>query len=65
MIAGMLHQAGYRARFVISPYLEHFTERIRVNLRNSGDDLANLVQLIKEKIDGMVEDGFNHPTELR
>lgn len=65
MIAGMLHQAGYRVGLFISPYLEHFTERIRVNLKEiPGDDLANLVQLIKEKIDGMVEDGFNHPTEF-
>ena len=33
MITNILHEAGYKVGMFISPYLENFTERIQVELR--------------------------------
>ena len=65
MTTSILHQAGYKVGMFISPYLERFTERIQVNLEEIPvDELALLTEQVKEQIDGMVRDGFNHPTEF-
>lgn len=65
MIAHVLTEAGYTVGMFVSPYLEEFTERIQVNLKEiSHDDLARITKLVKDKIDGMVEEGKNHPTEF-
>lgn len=63
--AAILHQAGYRVGMFVSPYLENFTERIQVNFQEiPGEELAKLTKQVKEQIDRMVGDGFNHPTEF-
>lgn len=65
MIASMLNHAGYRVGMFVSPYLERFTERIQINFQEIPEEaLTNLVKLVREQINGMVEDGFNHPTEF-
>ncbi|WP_425448150.1 bifunctional folylpolyglutamate synthase/dihydrofolate synthase [Dethiothermospora halolimnae] len=64
-ITSILKEANYRVGLFTSPYLEKFTERIRINDDNIPDgDLARIVVSVKEKVEEMVEDGFNHPTEF-
>ena len=49
----------------ISPYLERFTERIQVNLKEiQPDELARITAVVKTKVDEMLMDGMNHPTEF-
>ena len=65
MITNILHEAGYKVGMFISPYLENFTERIQVELREiPREDLAKTTQQVKEKVDEMVASGRNHPTEF-
>lgn len=65
MITHVLHQSGYKVGMFISPYLENFTERIQVGLKEiPRDDLAKVTQKVKEKVDDMVKEGLNHPTEF-
>jgi len=65
MITHILHQSGYKVGMFISPYLENFTERIQVGLKEiPRDDLARVTQKVKEKVEDMVKEGLNHPTEF-
>ncbi|HZJ83056.1 MAG TPA: folylpolyglutamate synthase/dihydrofolate synthase family protein [Clostridia bacterium] len=65
MLSHILYEAGYRVGMFVSPYLENFTERIQVNLQEMPrEDLAKIAQRVKGKIDEMVADGSNHPTEF-
>ena len=50
-ITSILKEAGYKVGLYTSPYLETFTERIRINGENIPEkDVARIVTLIKEKI---------------
>ena len=61
----ILKEAGYKVGLYTSPYLETFTERIRINGENiSEEDVARIVTLIKEKIEQMVSEGYSYPTEF-
>ncbi|MGI6526063.1 MAG: bifunctional folylpolyglutamate synthase/dihydrofolate synthase [Caldicoprobacterales bacterium] len=63
MTASMLHKAGYRVGMFVSPYLENFTERIQIGYQEiPREELAVLTREVKEQIERMVGDGFNHPT---
>lgn len=65
MIHDILVSAGYKVGLFISPYLEEFTERIQINKQQiSKDSLAKVTSVVKEKINKMVNDGYNHPTEF-
>ncbi|MBM7583223.1 dihydrofolate synthase/folylpolyglutamate synthase [Caldicoprobacter guelmensis] len=65
MLTHVLHEAGYRVGMFISPYLERFTERIQVGLKEiEPDALARITERVKEKVEGMVGEGKNHPTEF-
>jgi len=65
MLTHVLHEAGYRVGMFISPYLERFTERIQVDLKEiEHDHLARITQRVKEKVEEMVSEGKNHPTEF-
>ena len=65
MIHDVLMAAGYRTGLFISPYLEEFTERIQINkVHIDKESLARITSLIKEKIEIMLEEGYNHPTEF-
>ncbi|MGV8145940.1 MAG: bifunctional folylpolyglutamate synthase/dihydrofolate synthase [Alkaliphilus sp.] len=64
-INSILLKAGYRVGLYTSPYLEVFTERIRVNGENIPEDkLAEITSLVKNKTEKMVKLGKNHPTEF-
>ncbi|KAB3529873.1 bifunctional folylpolyglutamate synthase/dihydrofolate synthase [Alkaliphilus serpentinus] len=67
--ASFLHQIlmeeGYRVGLYTSPYLESFTERIKINGENIAEEkLARITEIVKEKIEEMVQEGRNHPTEF-
>ena len=63
MISHILHEAGYKIGMFTSPYLENFTERIQINLKEMpNEDLGNVTQIVKEKVEEMVAEGRNHPT---
>lgn len=64
-ISSILSEAGYKVGIFTSPYLERFTERIKINNEEIMEsDLARLTAFVKSKIDTMVEAGENHPTEF-
>ncbi|KNF07664.1 folylpolyglutamate synthase FolC [Gottschalkia purinilytica] len=64
-ITNMLGKAGYRVGLFTSPYLETFNERIRINDEYiSDEDLASTTLKTKAKVEEMLSDGYNHPTEF-
>jgi dihydrofolate synthase / folylpolyglutamate synthase len=64
-MSSILMEAGYKVGIYTSPYIERFTERMKVNKKEIGqDDLARLTMLVKEKIELMVSMGETHPTEF-
>ncbi|MDY6595061.1 Mur ligase family protein, partial [Clostridioides difficile] len=64
-VSNILRECGYKVGLYTSPYLETFTERIRVNGQNiPQDDVARIIELIKEKIEIMVKEGYAYPTEF-
>ncbi|MGL5756827.1 MAG: bifunctional folylpolyglutamate synthase/dihydrofolate synthase [Paraclostridium sp.] len=64
-ISTILKESGYKVGLYTSPFLETFTERIRVNGDNiPEDEVGNIVSLIKEKIEVMVNEGYSYPTEF-
>lgn len=61
----ILIEAGYKVGLYTSPFIETFNERMRVNHSLvTSDELTELTGLVKEKIDIMVSNGMNHPTEF-
>lgn len=49
-VSNILRECGYKVGLYTSPYLETFTERIRVNGQNiPQNDVARIIELIKEK----------------
>ncbi len=64
-ISNILLEAGYRTGMFTSPYIQRFTERIKVNNTEiSNYELAEQVLKIKGKIEEMVSNGYEHPTEF-
>lgn len=62
-IASILKEAGYRVGLFTSPYLERFNERISINGKDIPDErLAEITERIKEKIEIMLDEGYEHPT---
>lgn len=65
MIHDVLMDAGYKTGLFISPFLEEFTERIQINkVHIDKKSLARITSLVKEKIEIMLNEGYNHPTEF-
>lgn len=65
LIHDVLMASGYKTGLFISPFLEEFTERIQINKKHiDKNSLARIAGLVKEKIDIMLEEGYNHPTEF-
>lgn len=63
MADSVLRQAGYKTGLYTSPYLERFTERIRVDgLEIGRDDLSRITQRVKDTVDEMAADGQTAPT---
>ncbi|MBN8048151.1 bifunctional folylpolyglutamate synthase/dihydrofolate synthase [Paraclostridium bifermentans] len=64
-ISSILKESGYKVGLYTSPFLETFTERIRVNGENiCEEEVGKIVSLIKEKIEIMVSEGYSYPTEF-
>ncbi|KXZ40302.1 dihydrofolate synthase / folylpolyglutamate synthase [Alkalithermobacter thermoalcaliphilus JW-YL-7 = DSM 7308] len=64
-ITSILKNAGYTVGLFTSPHLEEFTERIRINGENiKQEDLARITCIVKDKIDEMINKGYNHPTQF-
>ncbi len=64
-ISSVLCEQGYKVGLYTSPYLEEFTERIRVNEECiSKKELAEVTQYVKEKANQMIRNGMPHPTEF-
>lgn len=64
-ISTILKESGYKVGLYTSPFLETFTERIRVNGENIPEnEVAKIVKIIKEKIEIMVGEGYSYPTEF-
>lgn len=65
MIHDVLMASGYKTGLFISPFLEEFTERIQINKQHiDKESLARITESVKEKIDIMIREGYNHPTEF-
>lgn len=64
-IGSILMEAGYRTGIFTSPFIQRFSERIRIGNDEIGrDELAEITGYVKTKVDRMLEMGENHPTEF-
>lgn len=64
-ISSILIESGYKVGIYTSPYLQRFTERIRINNTEIPEnELVRLTEFVKEKVEIMVSKGENHPTEF-
>lgn len=64
-ISRILIESGYKVGIYTSPYLERFTERIKVNDEEIPEnELARITAFVREKVNIMLERGENHPTEF-
>lgn len=65
MIHDVLMASDYKVGLFISPYLQEFTERIQINKEHIDKaSLGRITALVKEKVDIMLKEGYNHPTEF-
>ncbi|MGQ9823689.1 MAG: bifunctional folylpolyglutamate synthase/dihydrofolate synthase [Desulfotomaculales bacterium] len=65
MTASILQAAGYRVGTFTSPHLHSYTERFVINGEQiSRSRIARLVASLRPHLDGMVAEGFEHPTEF-
>lgn len=64
-LSSILMEAGYKVGIFTSPYIQRFSERIKINRQEiAGEDLARITAFVKEKVEQMVAQGENHPTEF-
>jgi dihydrofolate synthase/folylpolyglutamate synthase len=62
-IESILRASGYKTGLYTSPYLERFTERIRVGAEEISEvEFAALATRVRIAADEMVREGFTHPT---
>ena len=62
-ISTTLKEAGYKVGLFTSPFLERFNERISINGVDIPDErLGEITGRVKEKIEIMLEEGYEHPT---
>lgn len=65
LTASVMRAAGYRTGLYTSPYLQRFTERIRVDgCEIPEPEVVRLTAVVMAAIERIVADGFQHPTEL-
>ncbi|MCR4892861.1 MAG: bifunctional folylpolyglutamate synthase/dihydrofolate synthase [Lachnospiraceae bacterium] len=65
----ILVESGLKTGLYTSPFLERFTERIRVSQKSSSDEiseeaLARLTETVKNAADSMDSDGLPYPSEF-
>ncbi|MGO1369184.1 MAG: bifunctional folylpolyglutamate synthase/dihydrofolate synthase [Senegalia sp. (in: firmicutes)] len=64
-ISSILTESGYNVGTFTSPYLEVFNERIKINDRNiENNRLSEVTEKVKIKVQMMLDEGYNHPTEF-
>jgi dihydrofolate synthase/folylpolyglutamate synthase len=64
-ISNILMDAGYKVGIYTSPYIQRFSERIRVNREEiPQNQIAQLTVVIKAAVDRMIREGFESPTEF-
>ncbi|SKA89260.1 dihydrofolate synthase / folylpolyglutamate synthase [Caloramator quimbayensis] len=64
-ISSILKCQGYRVGIYTSPYIERFTERIKINDKEiEEEEVADLVARIKPLVEKVVEEGYERPTEF-
>ena len=64
-ISSILMESGYKTGIYTSPYLERFTERIKIDSEEiSETDVARITAFVKEKVQELIKNGGNHPTEF-
>ncbi|MDD2619187.1 MAG: bifunctional folylpolyglutamate synthase/dihydrofolate synthase [Syntrophomonadaceae bacterium] len=65
MMASFLRQAGYRVGRFISPHIHSYCERFAIDGTDiPGDVLLSYLEMLGVKIDLMLAQGFNRPTEF-
>lgn len=63
--SSILMSAGLKVGIYTSPYIQRFTERIKVNNEEIKQErLAEITLKVKTTIEKMLSEGFNHPTEF-
>ncbi len=64
-ISRILMEAGLKTGIFTSPYIQRFTERMKVDGDEVGhEELARLTGFVRSKVDQMLEMGESHPTEF-
>lgn len=64
-ISSILMKQGYKVGIYTSPYIERFTERIKINKDEiEEEEVARLVTEVKPNIERLVQEGLEHPTEF-
>ena len=64
-LSSVLISAGYKTGLFISPSIQRFSERIRIDGREISEaETAEYTSIIKEKIDIMKQESDDHPTEF-
>jgi hypothetical protein len=64
-ISSILAEAGYRTGLFVSPFIQRFTERIRIGDEEiSPAELAEITSFVKNAVDRMIALGESHPTEF-
>lgn len=64
-ISGILNSQGYKVGIYTSPYIERFTERIKIDDREiSEDEVAELIESMRPVISKLLQEGYEHPTEF-
>lgn len=64
-ISSILMAAGYKVGIYTSPFIQRFTERIKINnIEIEQQKLAHITSKVKDAIEMMIAEGFNHPTEF-
>ena len=64
-ISRILMEAGYSVGLYTSPYLEHFTERIKIDdFEISEDELATITEIVQSAVEEIKADNKPLPTEF-
>jgi dihydrofolate synthase / folylpolyglutamate synthase len=64
-ISSILINSGYKTGIFTSPFIQRFTERIKIDAKEiEPDELTNIIEFVKIKIDLMINEGLAHPTEF-
>ena len=64
-ISSILINSGYKTGIFTSPYIQRFTERIKIDDKEiEPDELTDIIEFVKTKIDLMINAGLAHPTEF-